>query len=288
MGKITVEDIKVKKDKSKITMLTCYDYSFAKALDSAGIDIVLIGDSLANVVLGLEDVKKVTIDEMLNHTKAVAGAITRSLVVADMPYSSYQKNPEKCLYYAEKFIKAGADAVKIEWFEFCPQVISKLLKNKIPVMGHIGLTPQTAHLLGGFKVQGKDKESAKEIVRQAKVLSSLGVFSIVLECIPYQLSRYITQTIGVPTIGIGAGKFCSGQVLVLYDVIGLYKRIIPKFVRAYAQFALQTEHIAAKFMKDIKSGRFPAQKESFSIKENEWKKLYAELKQPGPKPRNKL
>jgi len=288
MGKLTIEQIKAKKGRGKITMLTCYDYSFAKALDNAGIDIVLIGDSLANVVLGLEDVKKVSINEMLNHTKAVAGAITRSLVVADMPYASYQKNPKKCLYYAEKFIRAGADAVKIEWFASCTEVVWTLIKNKIPVMGHIGLTPQTAHLLGGFKVQGKDKESAKEIVRQAEVLSSLGVFAIVLECIPYQLSRYITQAIDAPTIGIGAGKFCNGQVLVLYDVIGLYKRIIPKFVRTYAQFALQTERVAAKFMKDIKSGSFPAQKESFSIKEKEWRKLYAELKQPGQKVKNKL
>ncbi|MCK9614873.1 MAG: 3-methyl-2-oxobutanoate hydroxymethyltransferase [Candidatus Omnitrophica bacterium] len=288
MGKITIEQIKAKKGKGKITMLTCYDYSFAKALDATDLDIVLIGDSLANVVLGLEDVKKVSINEMLNHTKAVTGAITRSLVVADMPYASYQKNPKKCLYYAEKFIKAGADAVKIEWFESCPEVISKLVKNKIPVMGHIGLTPQTAHLLGGFKVQGKDKESAKIIMRQAETLCSLGVFAIVLECVPYQLSRYITQAIDVPTIGIGAGKFCNGQVLVLYDVIGLYKRIIPKFVRAYADFSLQTEKIAERFIKDVKSGKFPAPKETFSIKSNEWKKMFVELKQAGCKANNKL
>lgn len=278
MSKITVEEIKARKGKRKITMLTCYDYSFAKALDESGLDIVLVGDSLANVVLGFEDVKKISINEMLNHTKAVAIATTRSLVVADMPYASYQKNPKKCLYYAKKFIEAGADAVKVEWFRSCPQVASTLIKNKIPVMGHIGLTPQTAHLLGGFKVQGKDIDSAKEIVRQAKILSSLGVFSIVLECIPFQLSRYITQNIDVPTIGIGAGKFCNGQVLVLYDVLGLYKRIIPKFVRAYAQFALQTGKTAGKFIKDVKSGRFPAQKESFSINGKEWRKLYSELK----------
>lgn len=278
MSKLTVEEIKAKKGKGKITVLTCYDYSFAKALDATGLDIILVGDSLANVVLGLEDIKKISINEMLNHTKAVASAITRSLIVADMPYASYQKNPKACLYYAKKFIRAGADAVKIEWFESCPEVISRLIKNKIPVMGHIGLTPQTAHLLGGFKVQGKNKESAKAIIRQAKILCSLGVFSIVLECIPYQFSRYITQNIDVPTIGIGAGKFCNGQVLVLYDILGLYKRIIPKFVRAYAQFSLQTANIAEKFIKDVKSGRFPAQKESFSIKEKEWKKIYTELK----------
>ncbi|MDD4954845.1 MAG: 3-methyl-2-oxobutanoate hydroxymethyltransferase [Candidatus Omnitrophica bacterium] len=276
--KITVKDIKAKKGKSKITVLTCYDYSFAGALDSAGLDIILVGDSLANVVLGFEDVKKISPAEMLNHTKAVATAVAKSLVVADMPYLTYQKNPDKCLYYAKKFISAGADAVKIEWFSSCTKVVKTLVKNKIPVMGHIGLTPQTAHLLGGFKVQGRDMESAKEIVRQAKILSSLGAFAIVLECIPFQLSRYITQSIDVPTIGIGAGKFCDGQVLVLYDILGLYKRITPKFVRAYAQFALQTEKIASSYMKDVKSGRFPGQKESFSIKEKEWEKLHAELK----------
>jgi len=281
MDKLTAEDIRKKKGKGRITVLTCYDYSFAKALNGAGLDIILVGDSLANVVLGLEDIKRISISEMINHTKAVSLATAGSLIVADMPYASYQKNPKKCLYYAEKFIQAGADAVKIEWFESCPEVISRLIKNKIPVMGHIGLTPQTAHLLGGFRVQGKDKESAKTILRQAKTLCSLGVFSMVLECVPYQLSRYITQTINVPTIGIGAGKFCDGQVLVLYDILGLYKRIIPRFVRAYAQFSSQTEKAAVRFVKDVKSGRFPAPKESFSIKPGEWKKLYSELKRIG-------
>ncbi|MFA5008796.1 MAG: 3-methyl-2-oxobutanoate hydroxymethyltransferase [Candidatus Omnitrophota bacterium] len=288
MNKLTIEEIKAKKGKQKITVLTCYDYSFASALNASGVDIILVGDSLANVVLGLEETNKVSISEMLNHTKAVAKAITRSLVVADMPYASYQKNPEKCLYYAKKFIKAGADAVKIEWFDSCREVIAELIKNKIPVMGHVGLTPQTAHLLGGFKVQGRDKESAKKIIRQIEILCSLGVFAVVLECIPYQLSRYITQSIDIPTIGIGAGKFCTGQVLVLYDVLGLYKRIIPKFVRAYAQFSLETEKAAARFVKDVKSGKFPAQKESFSIKENEWKRLLSELKQLKDKTRNNL
>lgn len=280
MAKITIEDIKKKKRSGKITVLTCYDYSFAKALDEVGLDVILVGDSLANVVLGLEEIKGINISEMLNHTKAVASAVTRSLVVADMPYASYQRNPKKCLYHAKKFIEAGADAVKIEWFSSCPEVVRTLIKNKIPVMGHIGLTPQTAHLLGGFKVQGRDKESAKEIVRQAKTLSSLGVFAIVLECIPYQLSRYITQSISAPTIGIGAGKFCNGQVLVLYDVLGLYKRITPKFVRAYGKFAIETGRIAKKFIKDIKAGSFPAKEESFSIKGKEWKKLYTELGKP--------
>ena len=169
MNKITVEDIRKKKGKGKITVLTCYDYSFAKALDGAGLDIILVGDSLANVVLGLEDIKQISINEMINHTKAVSLATTRSLIVADMPYASYQKNPKKCLYYAEKFIQAGADAVKIEWFESCPQVISRLIKNRIPVMGHIGLTPQTAHLLGDSGCRAKISLRQKQFYARRKL-----------------------------------------------------------------------------------------------------------------------
>src|SRR3989338_660915 len=191
MNKINEKNIIKKKGRGKITMLTCYDYSFAKVLDEAGLDIILVGDSLANVVLGMSQTRRVSITEMLNHTRAVASAVKRSLVVADMPYASYQKNPEKCLYYARKFISAGADAVKIEWFQKCPYVVKELIKNKIPVMGHIGLTPQTVHLLGGYKVQGKDQQSADNLLKQARQLEKLGIFSLVLECIPLEVSRRI-------------------------------------------------------------------------------------------------
>jgi len=264
MKKITVNDILKKKKKSKITVLTCYDYSFAKILNSTELDIVLVGDSLANVVLGMKETRKVSVKEMLSHTKAVSLGIKQALIVADMPYKSYQRDPEKCLYYADKFINAGADAVKIEWFKECPYVVKKLIKNNIPVMGHIGLTPQTVHLLGGYKVQGKDKNSSSALLKQAKILEDLGVFSLVLECIPWQLGRLITKSINKPTIGIGAGKYCDGQVLVLYDLIGLYQDKSPKFVKIYKNLSLDVKSAVSSFIQDVKKSRFPTQKQSFS------------------------
>lgn len=273
MEKVTIADILKKKGKEKISMITCYDYSLARILDAAGFDIILVGDSLANVVLGMEETRKVSLGEMINHTKAVALGTERSLVVADMPYVSYQKNPKKCVDYAVRFIKAGAQAVKIEWFKESVYVVKKLIKNKIPVMGHIGLTPQTVHLLGGFKVQGKTKESAMELIRQAQTLQDLGIFSLVLECIPYQVSEFITKQVKVPTIGIGAGKFCDGQVLVLYDLLGLYNRIRPKFVRVYKDFSVEIKAAAENFITDIQKGEFPGKDESFSMKEQEWRDL---------------
>jgi len=266
MAKITIKDILRKKNKEKISVLTCYDYSFAKILDEAGIDIILVGDSLANVVLGMDEIRDISLSEMFNHTQAVAKGVWRSLVVADMPYKAYQKDPSKCLSNAKKFIKAGADAVKIEWFSKCEYVVKRLIKNKIPVMGHIGLTPQTAHLLGGYKVQGRDELQARQMIEEAKILQDLGVFSIVLECIPYQLSRRITKILKVPTIGIGAGKYCDGQVLVLYDLLGLYKAKKLKFIRVYRDLSLQIKAATLRFIKDVKKVEFPSKKESFSLK----------------------
>ena len=266
MTKVKVKDILKKKNKEKVTVLTGYDYSFAKILDEAGIDIILVGDSLANVVLGMEEIRSISLAEMVNHTEAVAKGVKSSLVVADMPYKAYQKDPKKCVYYAKKFIKAGADAVKIEWFSKAEYVIKRLIKNKIPVMGHIGLTPQTAHLLGGYRVQGREAQEAAKLIQQAKILQDLGVFSIVLECIPYQLSRRITKALRIPTIGIGAGKYCDGQVLVVYDFLGLYKEKKLKFTRVYCDLASKIQVATSKFIRDVKTGRFPSKKESFSLK----------------------
>lgn len=273
--KITIKDILNKKTKEQITMLTCYDYSFAKILDESGIDIILVGDSLANVVLGMDETRNLSVTEMLNHTKAVALGVEKALLVADMPYNSYQKNPDKCVDYAKQFIELGADAVKVEWFaaqtnkssqkKDCFYVVKKLLKNKIPVMGHIGLTPQTAHLLGGYKVQGKNEDSARNLLNQSKTLEKLGVFSIVLECIPYQLSNIITKQLKIPTIGIGAGNYCDGQVLVLYDLLGLYNKKRPKFVKVYRDFFCETRKAAGEFVKDVKTKKFPSKEESFSL-----------------------
>ncbi len=287
MNKLTPQDILADKGKRKITMLTCYDYSFAQILDEANIDIILVGDSLANVILGLDETSKVSFTEMLNHTKAVAKAVKHSLIIADMPYLSYQINPKKSINYAKKFIAGGAEAVKIEWFsgnasttkgKECIYVIKNLIKNKIPVMGHIGLTPQTASSLGGYKVQGKDKDSALMLIKEAKILQDLGVFSIVLECIPYQISRLITKELKIPTIGIGAGKFCDGQVLVLYDFLGLYKKIKPRFVRSYKDLSSEIKVAIGKFIKEVTNGDFPNREESFSMKEDEWRALAKNLR----------
>ncbi|MCP4652249.1 MAG: 3-methyl-2-oxobutanoate hydroxymethyltransferase [Candidatus Omnitrophica bacterium] len=275
MNKRTANSIKTKK--SKVVMLTCYDYAFAHILDEAGVDILLVGDSMANVVLGLEETRKISIKEMLNHTKAVALGSKEAMVVGDMPYAAYQKNPKKCVYYAKKFIEAGADGVKIEWFKECKYVVKRLIKNKIPVMGHIGLTPQTAHLLGGFKVQGKTKKSALNLIKQAKILEDLGVFSLVLECIPHQLASHITKQLKIPTIGIGAGSGCRGQVLVLYDFLGLYKRIRPKFVRVYKDLSIQTSDAVRQFSNEINNGKFPNISESFSMDATQWRHLRKEL-----------
>ncbi len=279
LNKATIEDIISKKGKEKITMLTCYDSSFASIVDKTGVDILLVGDSLANVVLGLENTKEVSIREMINHTRAVVREAKKALVVADMPYKSYQINKSKALYYAKKFIEeAGADAVKIEWFKHCKDTTALLVKNNIPVMGHIGLTPQTADKLGGFRVQGKDAKKAAALLEEAKILSELGVFSIVIECVPTKVSQLITESIAIPTIGIGAGSACDGQVLVLYDLLGLYSRLTPKFVRKYIDLAPLIDRAVKDFIDDVKEGRFPSSRESFSIKDEEMESLLSLLK----------
>ena len=248
----------------KLTMLTAYDYTFAGILDESGVDMILVGDSLANVVLGLEETRKVSLSEMLNHTSAVAKASRNCLVVADMPYTAYQKYPLKSAHYARRFLDSGAAAVKVEWFRRCPVVIEKMVKRKIPVMGHIGLTPQTVHLLGGYKVQGKTKKAAADLLDQAKLLQDLGCFSIVLECIPAKLAKVITASVKIPTIGIGAGPDCDGQVLVLYDLLGLYQRKKLKFVRAYRDLFSEVKGAVGEFIRDVAGGRFPASGESFT------------------------
>lgn len=263
-----------KKGKEKIAMLTCYDYSFAQILDEAGIDIILVGDSLANVILGKEYTREVSFREMYEHTKAVVKAVKNTVVVADMPYTSYQKNRKKALYYAKKFIEeAGADAVKIEWFPYCEEVTTNLVKNKITVMGHIGLTPQRVDKIGGFRVQGKVYPQALELAREAKILEKSGVFSIVLECIPADVAKFITQKVKVPTIGIGAGNFCDGQVLVLYDLLGIYKKIKPKFVKVYCDLYSSVYKAVQEYIREVKKNKFPQPEHSFSINQDELKKL---------------
>ncbi len=274
MAKVTVDEIIKMKGKKKITMLTAYDYHIASLVDKAGIDMILVGDSLANVVLGLKSTTEVGMAEMLHHAKAVTRAVSRAMVVGDMPYESYQVHPEDCLINARRFIdEAKCDCVKLEWFDRCLEVTEKIIKAGIPVVGHIGLTPQTADKLGGFKVQGKDAEAAKKLVAQAEALAGLGCFAIVLECVPDKIARIITEKIKVPTIGIGAGIYTDGQVLVIHDALGLFERYTPKFVKKYINLSPMILSAIEEYKKDVIEGKFPAPENSFSIKEEELKKL---------------
>jgi len=267
------------KGKKQISMLTCYDYTFARVLSATDIDMILVGDSMANVVLGLETTKEIGFREMLAHTAAVKKGAPEKFVVADMPYNCCQRNRKKTLSYARAFIEeGGADAVKLEWFKSCPQVCAELTSAGIPVMGHIGLTPQTADKIGGFKVQGKDQKRGLELIEQARIFQENKVFSLVLECVPWKLAQLISSEIAVPTIGIGSGKYCDGQVLVFHDLLGLYTRKVPKFVKAYADLAGQICSAADNFSREVKQGKFPSEKESYSLDEEEFKKIKKNMK----------
>jgi 3-methyl-2-oxobutanoate hydroxymethyltransferase len=272
----TVEAIVSLKGKRKITMLTAYDFPTAGIVDKAGIDIILVGDSLANVVLGLESTTQVGMPEMLHHAKAVRRAVKDALLVADMPYSAYQLQPETAVENARKFItEAGCQAVKIEWFDRAPEIAQAIIKSGIPVMGHIGLTPQTADKLGGFKVQGKDAETAQRLLDQAQEFENKGCFAIVLECIPQGLSKLISKKIKIPTIGIGAGVDCDGQVLVINDLLGLFDGYRPKFVKQYVNLSAIILEAVQSFKNEVGQGKFPAPEHSFAIKEEELKKINA-------------
>ena len=272
--KITVQNILALKNKRKITMLTAYDYPMANLVDRAGIDMILVGDSLANVVLGLDSTTKVGMTEMLYHSQAVTRAVKHALVVGDMPYESYQVNPEESLKNARRFIQeAGCGAVKLEWFEKCLEVTESIAKAGIAVMGHIGLTPQTAEKQGGFKVQGKDAEAAQRLIEQALALEKAGVFALVLECVPEKLAALITKKLRIPTIGIGAGVNCDGQVLVIHDLLGFFERYTPKFVKKYANLSPLILAAVEEYKNEVIEGKFPGQEHSFAIKEEELKKL---------------
>ncbi|MFC2016505.1 3-methyl-2-oxobutanoate hydroxymethyltransferase [Chloroflexota bacterium] len=254
--KTTTSKIKSMKGKEKITMLTAYDYSTAKAMDDTGIDVILVGDSLGMVVLGYENTLSVTMDDMLRHTGAVVRGAKNALIVGDMPANSYNDN-ETALLNAKAFIKAGADNVKIE---NKPKIAKFLVENKIDVMGHIGLTPQT---VTDFKVQGKDEETANKLINLAKQLEEAGCYSIVLECVPMQLAKKITESVSIPTIGIGAGPYCDGQVLVSNDMLGLYDKFSPKFVKKYAELGKEMKTAFENYIKEVKENKFPADEHSF-------------------------
>jgi len=271
---MTINEIISLKGKRKLTMLTAYDYPTASLVDKAGIDMILVGDSVANVVLGLESTKEVGMSEMIHHSKAVRRAVKNALVIGDMPYESYQVNPAKSVENAARFIKeAKCDAVKLEWFDDCLRVTKEIVRAGIPVMGHIGLTPQTADKLGGFKVQGKDAEAARRLIKEAIDLEKLGCFSVVLECVPDKVAKIITEKVNIPTIGIGAGIHCDGQVLVIHDLLGLFERFIPRFVKRYADLSPLILKAVKEFKDEVLQGKFPAREHSFTIKEEELKQI---------------
>lgn len=274
--KITVPDLlKMKQEGQRITMLTAYDYPMAVALDKAGIDIILVGDSLGNVILGYDSTVGVTMEELIHHTKAVNRGREKAFLVADMPFMSFNVSCEKTIINAGRFIKdAGADAVKIEGgSEQVLLMVKAVVGAGIPVMGHIGLTPQTATMLGGFKVQGKDVKTAKKILKQALDLEKAGCFSILFECIPDALANLITQKLSVPSIGIGAGIGCDGQVLVSYDLLGLHAGFTPKFVKKYADLTKEINSALEKFIQEVRNKKFPDDSHCFKMKEEDLKEL---------------
>ncbi|MGL5150958.1 MAG: 3-methyl-2-oxobutanoate hydroxymethyltransferase [Clostridium sp.] len=264
-----------KATKNKITMITAYDYSMAKLIDSTDINAILVGDSLGMVCLGHEDTLSVTMEDMIHHTKAVSRGTKKCFIVGDMPFMSYQTSIYDAVVNAGRLIKEGrANAVKLEGgIEVCDK-IQAIVKSSIPVMGHIGLTPQSVNSFGGFKVQGKDEEAAIRLIKEAKEIEKAGAFAIVLECVPSKLARLITDSINIPTIGIGAGADCDGQILVYQDMLGMFSDFTPKFVKKYAD--LQGDIISAfnRYVEEVRDGIFPEEKHGFKIDDNIIEKLY--------------
>lgn len=276
MMKNTVSTFREQKAKGeKISMLTAYDYSTAKLMDEAGINGILVGDSLGMVVLGYEDTLPVTMEDMIHHTAAVCRGAKNTLVVGDMPFMSYQVSVEEAVYNAGRLMKEGkCQAVKLEGgASVCPQ-IRAITNASIPVMAHIGLTPQSINAFGGFKVQGKSEEAAKKLLEDAKAVEEAGAFAVVLECVPAKLAELISKSISIPTIGIGAGAGCDGQILVYQDMLGLFSDFTPKFVKKYANVGEMMTQAFRDYIADVQEGSFPAPEHTFAISEDVIKKLY--------------
>lgn len=270
---ITFREAKAKGE--KITMLTAYDYSMAKIIDSSGINGILVGDSVGMVCLGYEDTISVTMEDMIHHTRAVARGTENALVVADMPFMSYQTSVYDAVFNAGRLMKEGrAQCVKLEGGVGMCDRIEAITKASIPVMAHIGLTPQSVNSLGGFKVQGKSEEAAKELIEAAKAVEKAGAFSVVLECVPAKLSEIISKEISIPTIGIGAGASCDGQILVYQDMLGMFNDFTPKFVKKYADLGATMTEAFKAYIEDVSKGIFPALEHGFKISEDVISKLY--------------
>lgn len=275
MKNTTVTFKQAKKEKTKLTMLTAYDYSFAKLMDNAGINAILVGDSLGMVCLGYEDTLPVTMEDMIHHTAAVARGAKNALVVSDMPFMSYQASVYDAVVNAGRLIKEGhAQAVKLEGgFEVTEQ-IKAIVKASIPVMGHIGLTPQSVNAFGGFKVQGKSEEAAQRLLDEARAVEQAGAFAIVLESVPEKLAARISQEVSIPTIGIGAGAGCDGQVLVYQDMLGLFTDFTPKFVKQFANVGEVVKDAIGAYIKEVQEGTFPASEHTFKMDDDVLEKLY--------------
>ena len=277
--KVTTLTYRQKKERGEIiTMLTAYDYPTAMAMDKAGVDSILVGDSLAMVVLGYENTLPVTMEEMLHHCRAVSRGAKTALLVGDMPFMSYQVSTQEALRNAGRFLQQGGmDAVKLEGGRERADAIRAITGAGIPVMGHIGLTPQSVHQLGGFRAQGKTASAAKRLLEDAMILEEAGCFSIVLESVPARLAELISKKISVPTIGIGAGNGCDGQVLVTHDLLGLFDRFTPKFVKKYADFHHEMQRAFADYIEDVETKRFPAPEHTVEMADEQWDELLKEI-----------
>lgn len=281
--KITTQDFRDRKIREEpLTMLTAYDYPTATAVDRAGIDSILVGDSLGMVVLGYENTLPVTMEEMLHHCRAVSRGASRALLIGDMPFMSYQASVLDAVKNAGRFLQeAGMDAVKLEGGRERQEAISAILDAGIPVLGHLGLTPQSVHQLGGFKAQGKTAQAAVNMLQDAMLLQELGCFGIVLESVPARLAAYISERLTIPTIGIGAGAGCDGQVLVIHDVLGLFDKFVPRFVKQYASLHAIIAEALSAYKEDVEGGSFPSSEHTFTIPDNEWEAFLDQV-QKGP------
>lgn len=270
--------LKAKQDHQKITMLTAYDYSMAKIVDGSGIDGILVGDSLGMVMQGKDSTLGVTMDSETYHCQCVSRGVQHALVVGDMPFLSYQVSDEEAVRNAGRLIQeGGAGAVKLEGGRPMARTVKAIVRAQIPVMGHIGLTPQSVNVFGGFKVQGKEKARAKALVEDAQELEEAGVFAIVLEAVPESLAELITEKVSVPTIGIGAGRYCDGQILVIHDLLGMYSDFTPKFVKQYANLKETMSDAVQAYSRDVREQRFPEKKHTFSMDESILKDLKISL-----------
>jgi 3-methyl-2-oxobutanoate hydroxymethyltransferase len=268
--RVTIGELKEMKQRGeKIAMLTAYDYATAKLMDEVGVPLLLVGDSLGMVILGYESTIPVTMEEMLHHTKAVVRGTKRGLVVGDMPFMTYHASISDALYNAGRFIQeGGAQAVKLEGGESMAEAVHRVVECGIPVMGHIGLTPQSIHQLGGFKVQGKTQEAAIRLLKDARALEEAGAFAIVIESIPAPLAKIITEKVSIPTIGIGAGPWCDGQVQVVSDLLGLFTDFVPKHAKQYARLFETIKSAVVDYVAEVQAGTFPTKKESYTIDES--------------------